>query len=69
MMGILPPYKKPPVNRPNTATMDFTDEPVMDMVPDEPAENGPDLLRRMIIAGVIGWIVIIVVIVALITLF
>jgi hypothetical protein len=69
MMGILPPHQRPPINRPNTATMDFTDEPVMDMVSDKPAEAGSDFLRRAIIIGVLGWIVIIAVIVALITIF
>jgi hypothetical protein len=68
-MGLLPPHPRPPVNRPNTATMDFTDEPIMDMLPDEPVETGSDFLRRAIILGILGWIVIIAVIVALITIF
>ena len=68
-MGILPPNQQPHLNRPNSATMDFTDEPVMDMVSDAPAEDRPDLLRRMVVWGMIGWIVIIAVIVALMTIF
>jgi hypothetical protein len=85
IMGFLPPNRKPPTNRPNTATMDFTDEPVVDMIPSETArrsasenlrvnrfvyvDNRPSFLRRIIILGVITWIVIIAVIVALIVIF
>ena len=68
-MGMLPRNRPPHINRPNSATMDFTDEPVMDMLSDAPAEDRPDLLRRMVVWGIIGWIVIIALIVALITIF
>jgi hypothetical protein len=69
-VSLLPPNNRPSA-RPQSATMDFTDDPAMDMLPDESSqptyENG--LLRRVIIMAAFFWGIVLIVVVTLVLVF